>query len=260
MTAESTALKRELCEYLAGFVSENKRTLFDEALTWRTRHVAVVLEDIADSRDASAVIRSCECYGVQDFYVIARRRSFQVRLGVAMGAAKWIDLHHLGRREEASLDSLRDAGYRIAALSTRPDAMPLAQVPIAEPLAFVFGTEDLGLGEETHAVADYHVRVPSHGAGAKYNLSVCAGLVLYDVTRRLRASSHDWRLSEDARLDLLLEWYAKIPKSRESLVRRFLQERGLDWSVLERPPFSPKLPAVLTHSGKWTKGPKKTHR
>nr|WP_243436127.1 RNA methyltransferase [Acanthopleuribacter pedis] len=245
-------LVAELTDYFAGFISENKKNLFQQAAAERTRHVTVVMEDIADPHDASAVIRSCECYGVQDFHVITRRRKFTVAPGVAVGASKWVDLYKHAEQDDASpcLTELKKAGYRVVGLSTRPDAIPLDAVDLDQKTALVFGSEDLGLSDCVHASLDATATLPVLGMGRKFNLSVAAALCLYTISARLRATNIPWRLTEAQRTVLLLSWYAKIPKRRHYLTERFLNDRGLSWTDLTAC-LPENVSTILQHNGRW---------
>lgn len=242
----------ELAEYFSDFISENKRTLFQQAAAERTRHITVVMEDIGDPHDASAVIRSCECYGVQDFHVITRRRGFTVAPGVAVGASKWVDLYRHQEDETASpcLSDLKQKGYRLVGLSTRAGATPLAEVALTQKTALIFGSEDLGLSDCTHQQVDEIATLPVRSLGHKYNLSVCAALCLYTISARLRAAPISWRLSEAEETLLLLSWYAKIPKRRHYLTERFLQDRNLTWTDLEAC-LPDNVRQILQHNGRW---------
>lgn len=245
-------LVAELTDYFADFVSDNKRDLFQQAAAGRTRHITVVLEDIADAHDASAVIRSCECYGVQDFHVVTRRRSFNVAPGVAVGASKWVDLHRHQETDDhsPSLEYLRQNGYRLVGVSTRADAVPLAALPLTQKTALVFGSEDLGLSPCTHAMVDQHVRLPVLSLGSKFNLSVCAALFLYEINNRLRTEGVSWQLSQAEHTRLLLSWYAKIPKRRHFLTERFLADRDMTWQDLAAC-LPEHLIEILAHNGRW---------
>lgn len=84
--------KSELLNYLYEFITPNKIQKIDEVSQKRTRHITVALEDIKESKDASAVIRSCDCFGVQNLHIIENDTKYKINPAVAMGAFKWVDI------------------------------------------------------------------------------------------------------------------------------------------------------------------------
>ena len=87
--------KEELVDYLGQFVSARRKTRIDNVLAWRTRYLTLVLEDIYQPHNASAVLRSCECFGVQDVHVVEGRNAYQVNPDCGHGGLKVVDLKAL---------------------------------------------------------------------------------------------------------------------------------------------------------------------
>src|SRR5258706_8077696 len=106
--------KKELIESLWSFISENKRTKMTEVIKNRTHHVTVVLEDIFQSHNASAVLRTADIFGVQNVHVIENKHAFKPISTVAMGASKWVDTHSYSSPTQA-IGHLRALGYCIVA-------------------------------------------------------------------------------------------------------------------------------------------------
>jgi len=201
-----------LTEYLEGYVTPNKQEQMAQVLRHRTRHLSVVLENIHQAHNASAVIRSCECFGVQDLHVIENNHPLRFSMDVTMGGCKWIDLHVYPKRQNNTsmvLEQLKERGYKIAATSLREGSMPLSKVPLDEPLAVCIGEEDSGLSDAAHDAADYLVQIPMYGFTQSYNLSVSAALSLSCLRERLEDSQIDWRLEEEDRKGLYLNWLIK---------------------------------------------------
>ncbi len=225
---------RELLEYLGGFVTANKREKIAEVLAERTDYVTVVLEDIYQPHNASAVLRTCECYGVQSVHIVENRNAYRVNPQVAMGSSKWLDLR---RYREADRDNtgdclaaLRDQGYRIVATSPETGGdhnYTPADLPLDRPVAILYGTEEVGLSDAALAAADCTLRLPQYGFTQSYNISVSVAITLTTLASRLRAPEfdRDWRLSEERRRELTLAFYRRIVTRHESLERRFHEER-----------------------------------
>ncbi|MBS1260982.1 MAG: tRNA (guanosine(18)-2'-O)-methyltransferase [Calditrichaeota bacterium] len=222
--------KQALVEYLSGFITEHKRRRFEEVLANRTRHLAVVLEDIYQPHNASAVIRTADCFGIQDLHVIENRNRYTLNPGVSVGASKWVSLRCYDEFDadnvRACVDSLRRRGYRIAATTPHRDDVTVAEVPVDQPLALAFGTEETGLTPEFLDEADMFVSIPMFGFTESFNISVSVALVLYELTRRLRESGIEWRLSDEEKLEIRLSWLRKLLARHKGLEQRFFAERG----------------------------------
>ncbi|MEO8066623.1 MAG: RNA methyltransferase [Flavobacteriales bacterium] len=218
----------ELYEQLTAFISDNKRALFDRIAPTRMRHVTVVLEDIYQSHNASAVVRTCDLLGVQDMHIIENRNTYTLNPDVTLGSSKWVDLHRWREGKDntmACVRALRAQGYRIAATSPHGDSVDLKDLDLSTPIAFCFGTELEGLSEELLAAADTRVRIPMHGFTESYNISVSAAIVLFNVTERLRTSDVRWRLGDADIVKLKLDW-ARKTRYHASLIEDRLRERS----------------------------------
>jgi tRNA (guanosine-2'-O-)-methyltransferase len=213
----------ELYERLSAFISDNKRALFDRIAPQRTRHVTVILEDIYQSQNASAVVRTCEVLGVQDVHVIENRNKYQLNPDVTLGSSKWTDIHryrtHAGNTL-ACVQALRAKGYRIVATSPRSEHITPHTISLDRPMAFCFGTELTGLSDELLGLADEHLRIPMYGFTESYNISSSAAIVLYTVMERLRESNVHWQLDEAALTALKLDWARKMVHSAQHLEAR----------------------------------------
>ncbi len=222
----------ELYLQLAEFVSPNKRELFDRFAPLRTKHVTVVLEDIYQSQNASAVVRTSDLVGVQDIHVIENRNAYQLNPDVTLGSSKWVDVHRYRTHEDntgACIEALRTKGYRIIATSPRSEHTTPENVDLDRPMAFCFGTELTGLSPALLDAADEHLRIPMHGFTESYNISASAAIVLYTVMQRLRASDAKWQLDDDTLIALKLAWARKVVHSAahiEERIRRDAEARS----------------------------------
>ena len=193
----------------------------EQVLAFRTRYLTVVLGEVYQPHNASAVLRSCECFGVQDAHVIEGRNPYRVNPDVDMGASRWLTLFRYPDTGSC-LAALRERGYRLVAATPRRDDILLEDLPVDHRTAILFGTEETGLSREALEAADGFVKIPMCGFTESLNLSVCAALILCELTRRLRASGLDWRLSEEEKQALRLEWYRRSVRGAELLEKRFL--------------------------------------
>lgn len=215
--------KKALIAYLEQQITLNKRTKMDEIVRNRTRHVTLLLEDIFQQHNASAIVRSAECFGVQDLHIVQERFSFSVNTGVAMGSSKWISMHRYGNTPDA-FKALKDQGYRIVATTPHATASNLEDLPLDGKIALVFGTENVGLSAYAMEHADEYVKIPMYGFTESFNVSVSAALTLYHVTTALRNSSIDWRLPADQELEVRLSWLRKAIRGVKEFERMFFED------------------------------------
>ncbi|MCA9979932.1 MAG: RNA methyltransferase, partial [Anaerolineales bacterium] len=226
--------KQDLVAYLYNFVTEHKRERIRHVLANRTRHLTVVLENIYQPHNASAVLRSCDCFGIQDVHIIEDEHEYRINPDVALGASKWLTLHRHGRGHQHNtrtcLQTLRANGYRIAATTLRPDSIPLPEFQIDQKTALCFGTEELGLSQEAHDLADVFVQIPMVGFTQSFNISVSAALTLYDLTNKLHTRPHhEWALSAQEEIDILTQWLIRTATHGRVLVRHYYRQQN--WPI-----------------------------
>ncbi len=226
----SRAVSSELISHLSRFISDARRKKFEEVLNNRTRHLAVVLEDIYQPHNASAVLRSCDCFGIQDVHIIENRNKYTINPDVELGASKWLSLYKYNRQAHntaACLEKLKQEGYAIAVTSLSEPAIPIRDVPVTRKTALVFGTEISGITPEAAAQADVFVRIPMFGFTDSFNISVSAALCLYELTSQLRKERpRAWQLSAAEKEDLLLEWLRVSIHKSDLIEKEFLEKRN----------------------------------
>ncbi|MFB6257518.1 MAG: TrmH family RNA methyltransferase [Flavobacteriales bacterium] len=215
---------QEQIAFFLPYVSEHKRRLIERVLDERTRHMTVALEDIYQSQNASAVLRSCDCFGVQDVHIVEEANDYTLNKDVTLGSQKWIELYRYKRYEanrEACIQALRHKGYRIVATTVQdPDHDP-ESLPIETPFCLFFGTEMEGLSDTVLQEADERLVIPMHGFTQSFNISASAAILLYRLGHRLRSTELEWGLSEAEKDKLRLKWYRKIrPKVRPPWERK----------------------------------------
>lgn len=204
--------KTALIEQLLHYVTDNKRQKMEEVLANRTRYITIVLEDLFQPHNASAALRTCDIFGVQDVHVVEAQNRFKAVPTIAMGASKWVDVHSYSSISEA-FKTLKKQGYRIVATTPHTDCHILPTLPLDQKTALVFGSEQTGLSQEALAAADMFVKIPMYGFVESFNVSVSVALCLYDVVNRLHNSPYAWQLSEEEKQDIMLTWIGKISKT-----------------------------------------------
>jgi tRNA (guanosine-2'-O-)-methyltransferase len=219
--------KKKFLDFLSQYITENRKKLFYEVLQYRTRHITIVLEDIYQPHNASAVLRSADLTGIQDIHIIENRNTYEPNPEVAMGAFKWLNLIKYNKYENNTLDAyetLRKKGYRIVATTPHKNHYSLDTIPIDSKLAIVFGTELKGLSDTAIDNADEYLKIPMYGFTESYNISVSAALTMFTLTQRLRKSNIPWQLTPDEQLDILLEWTKRSIKRIENFENEFFKK------------------------------------
>lgn len=216
--------KPKLLRYLETYVTENRKQLFKQVLSGRTRHLTAVLEDIYQPHNASAVIRSCDIFGIQDIHVIENKYVNKVSRHVAKGAQKWITLHKYRETTNNTLsciDNLQKSGYQIIATTPHNDSCLLSDFDITKKSAFVFGKEKEGISEEVISKADGFLKIPMVGFTESLNISVAAAIIFQDLTSRLKKSTVKWNLSEMEQQELYQEWIEKSIKNVDKIKEHY---------------------------------------
>lgn len=218
--------KTELLAYMEQFITDNKSKLFDSIIGNRTRHITVVLEDIYQSHNASAVLRSCDCFGVQDVHIIENRYSYSINPDVALGSSKWLNLIKYNQKDNNTIscyERLRQQGYRIVATTPHRNDTMLDELDLGSKVALVFGTELEGLSDDAIRHADEYLKIPMYGFTESFNISVSAAITLFHLTEKLRASNIDWKLSEEDRIATRLSWVRSVIKRPEIHEKEFFR-------------------------------------
>jgi tRNA (guanosine-2'-O-)-methyltransferase len=207
-----------LIDTLATQITPERFARMQQVLAQRTRHLAVGLEDIFQGHNAAAVLRSCECFGVQEVHCIESRNKFKPNDEVSMGAAKWLDINHYATTEEC-LTSLKASGHQIVAMTLAAPSIPLAEIPLDKPTVLLFGTEEQGLSATAHELADIRAYIPMVGFTQSFNISVSVAVSLQTLFHRLHAMPN-WKLATAEEEALLLKWLKLTVPHWEALQRR----------------------------------------
>ncbi|MFT5778958.1 MAG: tRNA (guanosine-2'-O-)-methyltransferase [Crocinitomicaceae bacterium] len=211
--------KENILLKLYELITSSKQDMLDNIAADRTNYVTVVLEDINKEHNASAVLRTCDCFGVQTMHVIEKNQEFMIHRDIAMGARKWVDVTSYSETETPNLDcinGLKQKGYKIVATTPHTETT-IDQLSIDQPIALVFGTERDGISDEIIQHADELIRIPMYGFTESFNISVSAAILLSTLRNKLESSELDWKLSKDEQTELKTKWCTKIIRNGEKV-------------------------------------------
>ena len=210
----------KLLEHLESYLTESRKERFDNVLAQRTKHFTVAAEDVYQLHNTSAVIRSCDVFGIQEVNIIEERNTKRIDKEIAMGAQKWVDLNRYNSVKEALYD-LKQKGYQIVATTPHANDDLLHEFDVRKKSCFFFGREMQGLSQEVIDEADCFLKIPMVGFTESLNISVSAAIILQHVTTKLKQTDIDWQLSESEMQAKRLDWCKKTIKSYDEIVERF---------------------------------------
>ena len=222
-------INTKLLTYLEGFVTDKRKNLFRNILQDRTRHFTVVLEDIYQQHNASAVIRSCDIFGIQDIHVIENKYKSKVSKNIAKGSQKWLSFHNYKEDTNNTLEclnTLKSKGYQIIATSPHNNSSILHDFDISKKSAFVFGVEKTGVSDLVINNAGGILKIPMVGFTESLNISVAAAIILENLTFKLRNSSVDWALTNEEQKILYASWIEKTIKNVDEIKERFIENNS----------------------------------
>jgi tRNA (guanosine-2'-O-)-methyltransferase len=224
------ALKQELIRHLGAFMSPQRLSRFDKVISERTAHLRIVLENMYQAHNASAILRSCESFGVQHVHFIENNNRMRISDDVAMGSSNWLSIHrHKSSQNNTSetIAGLRDLGYRIVATSPHKNEIAISELNVDNKLALFFGTEIDGISNELIAEADEFVSLPMYGFTESFNVSVCAALCMYELCGRMRKNVPLYNLEEEEKEDIYLAWLKTSVEHSEEIIKRYLNDKKI---------------------------------
>jgi tRNA (guanosine-2'-O-)-methyltransferase len=206
--------------FLENILTDNRKDKFLKVLKDRTKHFTIAVEDVFQMHNASAVMRSCEVFGIQELHVIEERYGKRIDREIAMGAQKWVDISTYDSVTNC-IDTLKNKGYQIIATTPHENDCLMEDFDISKPSALFFGTERDGLSEEILRRADGFLKIPMVGFTESLNISVSASIIIQNLTNRLRNSDIDWQLTEEEILEKRLDWARKSIKDIKRIEARY---------------------------------------
>jgi tRNA (guanosine-2'-O-)-methyltransferase len=224
-------IRHYLISHFKEIILPDRWNKFLEVIDSRTRHLTVVLEDIFQTHNASAVIRTCELTGIQDLHIIENANQYNINPDIVVGSDKWINMYKYNSQKHNTLQcyrQLREQGYKILATSPHKDGFLLEDLPLDQKSALVFGNEGAGLSVIALENADGFVRIPAWGFTESYNISVSVALCSYNLLSRLRSENFPWQLSEEEKEKLLIDYVLKSVRNPEKILKQLLKDRKIN--------------------------------
>lgn len=218
-------MDKNLITYLESYITERRLQLIRDISANRTRHFTVVTEDVYQMHNTSAVLRSCDIFGIQDLHVIQDQIGKRIDKEIAMGAQKWVDVYQYDSTR-ACISALRSLGYRIIATTPHEDSSSLDTFSLDQKAAIFFGKEKEGLSEQVLKNADGFLTIPMYGFTESLNVSVSAAIILRHLRARLHQSDICWRLSQKELTDLRLKWIKKCIKNVDEIIEHYYKDQS----------------------------------
>lgn len=219
-------MNNTILEEFYKIITPNKVEMFERLGAERTKFLTVVMENVYQEHNASAVLRTCDCFGIQELHVIEKDNEYKVQRDIARGAGRWTDMYTYNEGNTVTKDcilSLRDKGYKIVATTPHTEKT-IHTMDLSQPVALVFGTERKGISEEVTELADEFVKIPMYGFTESFNISVSVAVILSTLRQRLQEStSQNWRLSQEEQTALKIEWCKRILNGGEKIEEHFIR-------------------------------------
>lgn len=222
-----TAKEYQLISHFAQFITDHKKQFIQKVLSERTRHVTVVLEDIFQSQNSSAVVRTCECMGLQDIHLVENISKYHVNTRVLKGSHKWMNMVRYRtpnvNNTEVCFKYLKEQGYNIYTADPSEDGVSIHELDPTKRTAIVFGNELRGTSQYAIDHCDQKIRIPMYGFTESLNISVSVAICLNTIIAKLHSINWSYGLSDAEKDELTLQWYRKIVRKSDLLEKQFLR-------------------------------------
>ncbi len=164
--------------------TEERTEKVERVLSFRQPDLHVVLEEVTNTHNASAVARTCDAAGILHLDIISSEREpFPVNKAISTRAEKWLHFTYYPSTRKC-LTQLKKKGFKIAATQLGDESLPYTDLDYTQPIALVFGNESEGISDEGLELADYMIKIPMFGMAQSLNLSVSVGILLYEAIRQ----------------------------------------------------------------------------
>ena len=217
--------KKKYYSFLCDIITAERKQTLERVIGLRTSHFIPVIENIHKAQNASAVLRTCDCLGLQEVRIVENNNKFSVTDDISLGANKWLNIRKYNSADnntERCFNDLRAEGYKIIATMPHDNDIDLQDIDITQKAAVVFGSEVDGISQEAIANADCFMKIPMFGFTESFNISVSAAITLHHLTDKLRNSDIDWHLTEEQRLNTLIQWALQSITARDKIEKELL--------------------------------------
>lgn len=215
----------QLLQHLETYLTDDRLARFKQVLDQRTKHFTVATEDVYQLHNTSAVMRTCDVFGLQELNIVEETNSKSIDGEIAMGAQKWVDLNRFDTVTDC-IKNLKQKGYQIVATTPHTDDCDLYDFDVTKKACFFFGRETEGLSDAVLNQADSFLKIPMVGFTESLNISVSAAIILQHATSKLKKTDINWQLTEDEKLEKRLDWCKKTIKSYDDIVARFYSDKS----------------------------------
>lgn len=209
-------------QYLQQFLTEERLRKINHFSLESSDFILPVVEDVYQFRNAAAILRSVEACGFHKVVALEKENVFDPNLRVTKGADTWVQVEKMPRTL-ASLQQVKDCGYKIVAVSPERNATMLPDYQPTEPLALVFGTEWEGTTDELLDFADETLAIPMYGFTQSFNVSVAAAICMYDLKQKLINSEINYKLNDEKLLQTRINWAVNSIKSGKEILEQYLK-------------------------------------
>lgn len=214
-------------DYLKQFLTEERLSKIEHFSKESSDFVLPVMDDVYQFRNAAAIIRSVEACAFHKVVAMEEENIFDPNLTVTKGAETWVEVEKMPKNID-SLQKIKDRGYKIMAVSLEKNAVMLPDYQITEPIALVFGTEMAGVSEEVIDFADETLAIPMYGFTRSFNVSVAAGICMYELKQKLINSNLDYKLNDEKLLKMKIRWAVNSMQSGQQIFHKYLRDHNLE--------------------------------
>lgn len=186
-------------------------------LEGRLGSVVVILEAVHRRHNASAILRSCECFGVHEVHLVTK--GFKPSKGAARGSERWLDVQRWDSTD-AVVSALRARDFKVYVADLMDEVHSPDTLPIAGNVAILMGAELTGVSDRARALADGAICVPMHGLTESLNVSVAAACILQRVTERKRTERGGGDLSAERQAEFFEEWRVREIAAKQGMRAR----------------------------------------
>lgn len=218
--------KKQFYNLLTDIISVNRKELIEKIVKQRTSWFVPVIENIHKAQNASAVLRTCDCLGLQEVSIIENNNTFLVNDEISLGANKWLNITKYKNYQDNTIqcfNDLRAKGYKIVATMPYQNDINLQELDINTKCAIVFGSEVDGISQIAKDNSDMFMKIPMYGFTESMNISVSAAIVLHYLTNKLRQSNLPWALSENEQYDTMIHWALESITSGKKIEKQLIQ-------------------------------------
>ncbi|GAB0157130.1 RNA methyltransferase [Chryseobacterium sp. Alg-005] len=212
-------------EYLKQFLTEERLRKIEYFSQESSDFVLPVMEDVYQFRNAAAIVRSVEACGFHKVIALEEENVFNPNLSVTKGAETWVEVEKMPKNI-SSLKTIKERGYKILAVSPEKNAVMLPDYQVKEPIALVFGTELEGVSDEVIEYADETLAIPMYGFTKSFNVSVAAGICMYELKQKLLSSGIEYKLDEEELLRMKIRWSVNSIRSGKEILANYLEKNN----------------------------------